>query len=291
VCDAHSRTSSQTFRLLGFSHSDASLVRNGTNRQWDEKSLGWHEDHVHDAIVKYGDRIIPGWSTASSTDTNANNACAAPSQAEPVTAGTWTGAAAGARVFFPLCGKTLDMAAVSGHPSVSQVVGVDGIRTALDEFAKEHPHLKIREDLDDAAGDPTSVAPRRYDRLVGDKMLLLKGDFFDLDEIATDGSFDAVFDRASLVAIDPTLRSDYVQVMSKLIRPGGKILLVVIERMSGNEDEDKTAGPPFSVPEAQVRALYETQEWVKAVTLLEEMEPEIDRKMRSVYYLVETETV
>jgi thiopurine S-methyltransferase len=126
---------------------------------------------------------------------------------------------------------------------------------------------------------------------VGDKVLLLKGDFFDLDEIATDGRFDAVFDRASLVAIDPTLRTDYVQVMRKLIRPGGKILLVVIERMSGNEEEDKTAGPPFSVPEAQVRALYETQAWVKAVTLLEEMEPEVDRKMRSVYYLVETETV
>jgi thiopurine S-methyltransferase len=249
------------------------ILRSCRVRQWAERSLGWHESHVHDAIVTYGDRFIPGWSMTDQGE------CAVP-------------AAGAARVFFPLCGKTVDMAAVAKHPAVAQVVGVDGVRTALDEFAAEHPYLGIREEDGLSSGPEPAVASSssRYERRAGDKILLLRGDFFDLDETATNGQFDAVFDRASLVAIDPALRSDYVQVMRKLIRPGGKILLVVIERMSGNDEEDQTAGPPFTVPEAHVRALYETQEWVKAVTLLEEKEPEGDRKMRSVYYLVETKT-
>jgi thiopurine S-methyltransferase len=150
------------------------------------------------------------------------------------------------------------MAYLAQQDFVAELVGVDGIQKALDTFAQEHGEFEIQ-----PAGKIGD-----YDRLTGQKITLLKGDYFNLDDSATNGRFGAVFDRASMVAIQPSLRVDYVQTMSKLLAPGGRILLAVIERNSGTEDDKK--GPPFSVPEAEVRRLYEGQEWVESVVLLEQ---------------------
>jgi thiopurine S-methyltransferase len=160
------------------------------------------------------------------------------------------------RVFVPLCGKSVDMAYFAKQNFVHEVVGVDGIQKALDVFAQEHAELNLQ----------PAEAVGQYDRLSGNKITLLKGDFFELDEATTNGRFDAIFDRGSMVAIQPALREDYVQTISRLMAPGGRILLVTIERRSGTE-EDKT-GPPFSISEAEVRQLYEGQTWVESVSLL-----------------------
>jgi len=101
-----------------------------------------------------------------------------------------------------------------------------------------------------------------------------------------------------MVAIDPSLREEYVQTISKVIKPGGKILLVTIERRTGTEEAVKK-GPPFSISEAEVRRLYESQDWVETVTLLEEVDefeqkPEQKQRfegltsMYELYFLVET---
>jgi len=208
---------------------------------------------VHDALSDHGAKIIPNFN---------DNACANP-----------------VRVFVPLCGKTVDMAFLAKKQGVAGVVGVDGVRKPLETFAEEHPDLDIQ---------PLADQTGKYERLVGKKIALLKGDFFGLDEVDTDGRFEAIFDRASLVAIDPTMREAYVDVMGKLIQPGGKILLVVIERCTGTE-EDKS-GPPFTVPEAEVRRLYEGQDWVQSVTLIEDQgEKKRNRApdIVSLYYLIE----
>jgi len=231
--------------------------------------LGWHEDGVHEAIVQHGEKWIPGLQTNSS-----------PNQQQDVCANNPV------RVFFPLCGKSLDMAHLTQVSAVSQVVGVDGIRGALETFAKEHPSLAIRDDIKEESSSS-------HERLLGNKILLLKGDFFELNEQVTEGRFEAIFDRASLVAITPTLREDYVQVIGKLIQPGGKILLVVIERISGT-DEDIMSGPPYSVAESEVRRLYEGQEWVQSVTLLEaqgEQARNDGRSMRSLFFLVQAKKI
>lgn len=154
------------------------------------------------------------------------------------------------------------MAYLGMHSSVSHVVGVDGIRMALEEFVKEHPELKIQEGKTEDG----------YERFSGGKNTLLKGDFFELNADHVQGQVDAVWDRASLVAISPSLREAYVQVIKKLLKPGGTILLSVLERRSGTEEGMKN-GPPFSVAEQEVRRLYETQEdWIESVTLLEEVD-------------------
>lgn len=154
------------------------------------------------------------------------------------------------------------MAYLANHNSVRDVVGVEGIRKALEEYAEEQPDLEIA---------PIEGSPDGFERFVGKKTTLLKGDFFGLDADATGGQFDSIWDRASMVAIDPALRGDYVDVMKKLLKPGGTILLMTIERRTGTEDGLKM-GPPFSISEEAVRGLYESQDWVKSVSLLEEID-------------------
>lgn len=222
--------------------------------RWEENKLGWHESDVHEALKKYGDRIL------GQTKSEDDQVCTTPT-----------------RVFVPLCGKTVDMAFLAKQPNVS-VVGVDGIMKALETFASEQPDLEIQ----------PATATEKHERLLGKDIMLLKGDFFELDEEATGGRFEAIFDRASMVAIDPSLREAYVEIISKVIQPGGKVLLVTIERCSGTE-EDKN-GPPFSISEEEVRRLYESQDWVESVTLLQEGGEEARNQgtsMASLFFLIQ----
>ena len=188
--------------------------------------------------MKYGSKIIPSFDDADESCPN------------PI------------RIFVPLCGKTIDMAFLAKHKSISEIVGIDGIRKALDDFSADHDDLEI-----------TKVENQRdgYERLVGKSIQLLKGDFFELDDTITGGRFDAVWDRASIVAIDPSLRESYVATLRRLIKPGGSLLVSTLDRRAGTE-EGRNAGPPYSVPESEIRRLYGKQEWVESISLLEEID-------------------
>jgi thiopurine S-methyltransferase len=153
------------------------------------------------------------------------------------------------RVFVPLCGKTVDLAFLARSPAVSQVVGVDGVWKALEAFQHEHADLGIVE-IPAEEYAATKV-------LVGggsDKVKLTCTDFFSLDSRQTDGKFDVIFDRGSLVAIDPSLRRDYARIASELLSDEGSILLVATERVAGT-DWDKE-GPPFSLNKEDVAGLF-----------------------------------
>jgi thiopurine S-methyltransferase len=152
------------------------------------------------------------------------------------------------------------MAFLTDQKGVSEVVGVDGVRKALDEFSTEHERFELKDD-----GVFGGV-----ERIIGKGISLLRGDFFDLEETMTDGQFDAIYDRASMVAIRPELREKYVDVIRKLIKPGGNILLVTLDRREGT-DEAKKAGPPFSVDEKEVERLYGSQSWVQSIAKVEEV--------------------
>jgi len=168
-------------------------------------------------------------------------------------------------VLIPLCGKSLDLAHLARQKhAVSQVVGVEGIPKAIHEFSHEHPDLNLHQ-LQESSSSSSSG---KFIQYVGTNIVILNGDLFDLDETVTNGRFDAIFDRGSLVAIQPTLREQYINIMRQLLAPGGRILLSVFERRSGT-DEDRT-GPPFSVSESDMHQLYGTQSWVESVTLLDD---------------------
>eukprot|EP01043_Picozoa_sp_COSAG02_P037574 COSAG02_NODE_2831_length_7935_cov_5.630296_2_plen_244_part_00 len=139
---------------------------------------------------------------------------------------------AGARVLVPLCGKSVDMPYLASSRGAT-VVGVEGASRAVREFFEENsgkiPEQRVVGEFEaHCADDLASVQ-------------LLLGDFFDL-EPSTAGSFDAVWDRASLVAIDPTLRERYVETIKRCLLPGAKYLLSVVEHPPF---ADGRLGPPI----------------------------------------------
>lgn len=193
------------------------------------------------------------------------------------------------RIFVPLCGKSVDLAYLAFHPKISHVVGIDIVRDAAEGFASEHPELFIEEvQLPNECGteknSPDHTCGHATDNCTfrGKNFTFLIRNIFDFlymttDERAkhmSDGTytfFDAIYDRASIVAIKPSQRKDYVTLLGEVLHPGGTILLVTIDRRCTKTDEAKRDGPPFSIDEREVRQLYESQSWVESVTLLDEV--------------------
>src|SRR5262249_5487654 len=76
------------------------------------------------------------------------------------------------------------------------------------------------------------------------------GDFFELSARIA-GRFDAVYDRAALIALPSERRPAYVAHLGALLAPYGRTLLITIEY-----DQTRMEGPPYSVPADEVRALF-----------------------------------
>ena len=140
------------------------------------------------------------------------------------------------RVLIPLCGKSHDLAwlAARGH----SVVGVELARTAVQQFLAEHQRqAHVHEDGDRVRFESGNLTVHCCDVLG-----LSPGDI---------GAFDRVWDRAAMVALDPPRREIYAQVLMRLLRPGGQILLNAF-----TYDQSEMSGPPHSVPEDEIRARY-----------------------------------
>lgn len=63
--------------------------------------------------------------------------------------------------------------------------------------------------------------------------------------------FDVVWDRASLIALNPHTRARYVSQVQAWLQPHAEYLLNVC-----SYDQTQMHGPPFSVPETQVHQLF-----------------------------------
>lgn len=260
--------------------------------RWDENKLGWHRQDPHAFLLKYGSHIVPNFNAAD----NSNNECRDESQNTCEAADKEDVNNNGARIFVPLCGKTVDMNFLAKHDGVQEVVGCDGIRKALLDFVQENSHLNIREVISDKGeeeqetnGNHDLIASSEpFEKFVGDKITLLKGDYFDLNLDVMEGKlFDGILDRASMVAIQPDLREQYVEILGNLIQPGGTILLITIDRREGTE-EGKSAGPPFSINDDEVQRLFGSLDWVESIEKVEEIEEDItDYRMPGVDRLFE----
>ena len=150
----------------------------------------------------------------------------------------------GSQVFVPLAGKSLDMLwlRAQGH----RVLGVELSQLAVEQFFAEHGLA------------PTIRESRLGIHYAHDGIELICGDAFALDaEVLAD--CDGVFDRAALIALPPELRQRYVGELHAHLPGGCRGLLVTLEYPQAEK-----VGPPFSVDEAGVRALYE-RDWTVAV--------------------------
>ncbi|HZX79702.1 MAG TPA: thiopurine S-methyltransferase [Lysobacter sp.] len=146
------------------------------------------------------------------------------------------GVTPGARVFVPLCGKSLDMVWLAAERH--RVLGVELSTTAVRAFFDEHGLAPSIEP--DAAGE-------RY--RAGD-VEIVRGDAFSLDAAALRDCA-GVFDRGALIALPPAMRVRYVRELYARLPTGCRGLLITLEY-----PQHEKAGPPFCVPEAEVHDLY-----------------------------------
>lgn len=150
---------------------------------------------------------------------------------------------AGQRVFVPLCGKSRDLLwlAGEGYP----ITGVEISPIAVETFFTEH------------GLQPQRWQEGAFEVWQQDEIRILLGDFFALapSHLADVGG---VYDRASLIALPPTMRERYARQLDAILPVGVRTLLVTLEY-----DQTRVAGPPFAVSEAEVRALYESTHHVE----------------------------
>jgi len=355
------------------------------SQRWNDGRIGFHLKDVNPIIIKYSSELFKSSTTTILKSTNtcseeaddaANaNASASASASASVNADAYSTNNSNdndddddkkqgqkqqrrqlpQRIFVPLCGKTIDMAYLASlsssndndnNSSLLEVVGMEGIRVAIEEFIEEHPGLNINtkpiitntspmllngdddnknnnsnNSDDDGNSDENSTG--KFEQFVGDNITLLKGDYFDLLElesellstlssssssmIGSNNKFDYIYDRGSMVAIEPQLRTSYVKILKLLLKPGGKILLVALERKSMKSEEATKKGPPYSISEQIVRELFsfnddddddkDTTNWIESITLLEENDqlvkvpedkqryPDLDQLLETVYVI------
>ncbi|HEX9618875.1 MAG TPA: hypothetical protein VF989_02005 [Polyangiaceae bacterium] len=134
-------------------------------------------------------------------------------------------------VLVPLCGKSLDLLWLRDHGHA--VLGVEFIRRAIDDFVQENQL------------EATTEATPYGSLTIAGSLRLACGDFYQLAP-AELCLADAVYDRAAFVAVDPTRRAAYARKLKELTRPAARLFLV-------NFVHDGPGGPPFSVPEPELR--------------------------------------
>lgn len=163
----------------------------------------------------------------------------------------WPGLAlaSGARVLVPLAGKSVDLAWLREQ-------GCEVVAIELSPLAAE------------ACFAALGASPRRrrvdaFDEWTVPGLRFLIGDFFGATRELL-GPIDAFYDRAALIALPPASRPAYVAQLLELARDAARGLLVGFEYPPG-----ELTGPPFSVEEPEVRALFEPQ---CAVTVLEDLD-------------------
>ncbi len=166
----------------------------------------------------------------------------------PMLAAHWDAAqvAPGARVFVPLCGKSLDMPwlVARGHTVLGVEISPIAVRDFLNALDAAPEIHRSHYGLHHVAGP--------YE--------LILGDAFALDSGVLAGCT-GVYDRAALIALPPELRRRYVSELYGALPAGCRGLLVSLEYPQAEKD-----GPPFSVDETEIRGVFEP-EW--QVDLLE----------------------
>lgn len=141
-----------------------------------------------------------------------------------------------APVLVPLCGKSLDMLWLrdQGHP----VIGVELSPIATEAFFVENGLA------------PTHSTQGSFQVCETDGLRVYCGDFFDLSATRI-SDVRAVYDRASLIALPPDMRRQYVDKLNEVLPGEVSMLLVTMEY-----DQSLMGGPPFSVEQDEVERLF-----------------------------------
>lgn len=172
----------------------------------------------------------------------------------------------GARVFVPLCGKSLDLIWLAEQGF--EVIGIELSPLAVQAFFSEN----------NLTAERTHVDALEYWK--SENISLYCGDFFALTTQIL-GPIDAVYDRASLVALPPAMRQEYATKLTEITQSAPK-LLVTLEY-----EQSKMDGPPFSVSEDEVKALYQANYQVKQLTAQDVLGDNEKFRARGLYFMNE----
>jgi thiopurine S-methyltransferase len=172
--------------------------------RWRTRQVGFHQPTPHPALERW-------WSTL--------------------------GVPSGARVYVPLCGKSIDMVWLASHGH--RVVGSELSPLAVEEFFGEVAGANAEVDVH---GPFRRHRQGQFELLQGDALALTP---------ALLGPVGAAYDRAALVALPPAMRERYVAGFAALLPPDSHTLLIAFEY-----DQRLRPGPPFSVEPAEISRLY-----------------------------------
>jgi thiopurine S-methyltransferase len=175
-------------------------------------------------------------------------------------------------VFVPLCGKSKDMLWLSQNNY--KVFGVECSDRAVKDFFEENALNYKHAEKDQHALYQSSDLPSVIEIFQGDFFEMQKPDLSDVTDI---------FDRASLVALPVEMRQRYTDKMAELQEPGVRTLLVTL-----TFDPAEMNGPPFSVTEEEVHALYSENFSIQKLLFKDVIEEETGLKNRGLTALVET---
>jgi thiopurine S-methyltransferase len=172
------------------------------------------------------------------------------------------------RVFVPLCGKSMDMLWLSQNGY--SVVGVEVSEIAVEAFFTENG-LPLEKQVQGT-----------HTRYSSGNIEIWQGDFFALTPEQL-GDITDVYDRASLIALPPSMRKDYASKMLELLPAAARVLLVTLTYPQAEMD-----GPPFSVTEEEVRGLYEPHCSIEKLAVKNTLELEPRFKQKGLTSLYET---
>lgn len=142
----------------------------------------------------------------------------------------------GARVFVPLCGKSLDMVWLRSNGY--RVAGAELSKIAVEQFfADLGEHLKVS-----VRGKVEQYSSQDIDIFVGD--------IFDVTHEML-GDVDAIYDRAALVALPEKIRERYTAHLMEITDTAPQLLICF------EYDQRLMEGPPFSISSEEVHKHYD----------------------------------
>lgn len=174
--------------------------------RWQKGNTGWHMDTVYPVLPKIWPQLnIPS----------------------------------GARIFVPLCGKSLDLQWLIDQNCT--VIGVDISKKALHSIMQQHSEPFEQE------------ASHGFTIYRSEAMTLWEGDVMKLPNDRMP-PIDLIYDKAAIVALPPNMRSDYAQKLLSLCSDHTQILMQTFEYI-----QEEMNGPPFSVDEQELEKLFGKQ--------------------------------
>jgi len=174
----------------------------------------------------------------------------------------------GDHIFMPLCGKAVDILWLSQQGY--QVIGVELSEVAITSFFEE------------SSIDFTKTHRGDFVTYKAKNITLHQGNFMHL-QASQLRSCKLIYDRASLVAIEQINRESYSKKMIEINPLGTPMLLIALKY-----DQSIMQGPPFSVPDTEIRQLYKGYYELESLQANEQIEERSKWKELGLKSLIES---